>query len=143
MGAPVAPTLALPGPIPEPVEDTPEVAAAKVEFQAAYDEAAAAAAAAPDSRKKRSILTPAFAPSVASPLRFSYGFSTPLHYRTPFVYGAPTGLTYSAAYGAPLTYTAGAPAPLTYTAAAPAAVKDATLLRVVHNPGHATSYRVD
>ncbi|CAL4061170.1 unnamed protein product [Meganyctiphanes norvegica] len=44
--------LALAG--PEPVQDTPEVAAAKVEFQAAYDAAAAAAAAAPDARKKRS-----------------------------------------------------------------------------------------
>merc|ERR1719342_559468 len=32
----------------EPVQDTPEVAAAKIEFQAAYDAAAAAADAAPD-----------------------------------------------------------------------------------------------
>ncbi|XP_042223868.1 cuticle protein 6-like [Homarus americanus] len=47
--APVA--LAAPGPLPEPVQDTPEVAAAKVAFQAAYDEAAAAAAAAPDTSK--------------------------------------------------------------------------------------------
>merc|ERR1719341_1285222 len=38
----------------EPVQDTPEVAAAKVEFQALYEAAAAAAAAAPDARKKRS-----------------------------------------------------------------------------------------
>merc|ERR1719495_2389260 len=51
--APEAATLALPGPLPEPVQDTPEVAAAKVAHQQAFDEAAAAAAAAPDSRKKR------------------------------------------------------------------------------------------
>ncbi|XP_037778378.1 cuticle protein 6-like [Penaeus monodon] len=45
-----APLAALPGPIPEPVQDTPEVAAAKVAHQQAYDEAAAAAAAAPDTQ---------------------------------------------------------------------------------------------
>merc|ERR1712018_1054489 len=39
-------------PVPVAVEDTPEVAAAKAEFQAAFDEAAAAATAAAD-RKKR------------------------------------------------------------------------------------------
>ncbi|XP_068221009.1 cuticle protein 6-like [Palaemon carinicauda] len=50
--APEAPApLALPGPLPEPVQDTPEVAAAKVAFKAAFDEAAAAAEAAPDARK--------------------------------------------------------------------------------------------
>ncbi|XP_047496663.1 cuticle protein 19.8-like [Penaeus chinensis] len=68
--APVAaPLAALPGPIPEPVQDTPEVAAAKVAHQQAYDEAAAAAAAAPDTRKKRSVLA---APGlgVYSPLPF-------------------------------------------------------------------------
>ncbi|XP_064104024.1 cuticle protein 6-like [Macrobrachium nipponense] len=46
-----APLAALPGPLPEPVQDTPEVAAAKTAFRIAYDEAAAAAAAAPDARK--------------------------------------------------------------------------------------------
>ncbi|XP_042869348.1 cuticle protein 6-like [Penaeus japonicus] len=45
-----APLSALPGPLPEPVMDTPEVAAAKVAHQQAYDEAAAAAAAAPDTQ---------------------------------------------------------------------------------------------
>ncbi|XP_042869349.1 uncharacterized protein LOC122251443 [Penaeus japonicus] len=49
--APLAASLgALPGPLPEPVQDTPEVAAAKFAHQQAYDEAAAAAAAAPDTR---------------------------------------------------------------------------------------------
>ena len=42
--APVAPALAA----PEPVQDTPEVAAAKAAFKMAFDEAAAAAEAAPD-----------------------------------------------------------------------------------------------
>ncbi|XP_064103709.1 cuticle protein 7-like [Macrobrachium nipponense] len=42
---------AAPGPLPEPVQDTPEVSAAKAAFKVAYDEAAAAAAAAPDARK--------------------------------------------------------------------------------------------
>ncbi|XP_042869350.1 uncharacterized protein LOC122251444 [Penaeus japonicus] len=55
---PVAPDVplavslgALPGPLPEPVQDTPEVAAAKFAHQQAYNEAAAAAAAAPDTRR--------------------------------------------------------------------------------------------
>ncbi|XP_063584854.1 uncharacterized protein LOC134762398 [Penaeus indicus] len=118
----VAPVAVLPGPLPEPVQDTPEVAAAKVAHQQAYDEAAAAAAAAPDNdhdyRKKRSVLA---APGlgVYSPLRFSYGFTAPLHYG------------HHAAYGSPL-----------YHGAAHPAVYNAELLRVVNNPGHAVSYRV-
>lgn len=118
--APEAPRLAG----PEPVQDTPEVAAAKAEFQAAYDEAAAAAEAAPDARKKRSVVAPAVYP-YHHPLRFSYAFSAPLTYNYP-------ALHYSATYPAHTSY-----------AAAPATVRDATLLRVVHNPGHAVSYRVD
>ncbi|XP_069999321.1 cuticle protein 19.8 [Penaeus vannamei] len=137
-----APLAALPGPAPEPVDDTPEVAAAKAAHQQAYDEAAAAAAAAPDSRKKRSIVAPLTPFSgVYSPLRFSYGFTAPAF---PSVYSAgavPTLATYGA-HPAALTYTAAAPAGITYTAAAPAALKDAELLRIVHNPGHGTSYRV-
>ncbi|XP_042884103.1 cuticle protein 19.8-like [Penaeus japonicus] len=118
--APVAAPLALPGPLPEPVQDTPEVAAAKAAHQQAYDEAAAAAAAAPDHeyRRKRSVLA---APGlgVYAPLRFSYGFSAPLHYGHHAVYGAPL-----------------------HHAAAHPAVYNAELLRVVNNPGHAVSYRV-
>ncbi|XP_063584855.1 uncharacterized protein LOC134762399 [Penaeus indicus] len=140
--APEAAPLALPGPVPEVVEDTPEVAAAKAAHQQAFDEAAAAAAAAPDSRKKRSVVS-AFTPytGVYSPLRFSYGFSAPAF---PSVYSGaalPAFSTY-AAHPAAVTYAAAAPAAVTYTAAAPAAVKDAELLRIVHNPGHGTSYRV-
>ncbi|XP_037778365.1 cuticle protein 19.8-like [Penaeus monodon] len=137
--APVtAPLAALPGPLPEPVQDTPEVAAAKAAHQQAYDEAAAAAAAAPDTRKKRSVLAaPGF--GVYSPLRFSYGFSTPLHYAHSPTYASP--LHYTAAHPALTTYNA-AHVPTTYAAAAGPALRDAELLRVVHNPGHATSYRV-
>ncbi|XP_047491687.1 uncharacterized protein LOC125040929 [Penaeus chinensis] len=133
-----APLAALPGPLPEPVQDTPEVAAAKVAHQQAYDEAAAAAAAAPDTRKKRSVLAaPGF--GVYSPLRFSYGFSTPLHYAHPAAYASP--LHYTAAHPALTNYNA-AHVPTTFAAAAGPALHDAELLRVVHNPGHATSYRV-
>jgi len=48
--APDAPLAALPGPVPEPVQDTAEVVAAKLAHFQAYNEAAAAAAAAPDTR---------------------------------------------------------------------------------------------
>ncbi|XP_045597719.2 cuticle protein 19.8 [Procambarus clarkii] len=147
--APDAPPATL-GSLPEPVQDTAEVAAAKAAFKTAYDEAAAAAAAAPDTRKKRSISTiPAL--GAYSPLRFSYGFNAPLTYAHAPVIGSP--LTYTAAFPGLTTYNAapaiptytGAPA-LGYTAAvaAPAAaLRDAQLLRIVHNPGHAVSYRVD
>ncbi|XP_042882130.1 uncharacterized protein LOC122259406 isoform X1 [Penaeus japonicus] len=137
--APVAaPLAALPGPLPESVQDTPEVAAAKAAHQQAYDEAAAAAAAAPDTRRKRSVLA---APGlgVYSPLRFSYGFSTPLHYGHTAFHTSP--LHYTAAHPALTTYNA-AHVPTTYAAATGPALRDAELLRVVHNPGHATSYRV-
>ncbi|XP_066987507.1 uncharacterized protein [Macrobrachium rosenbergii] len=84
--APEAAPLALPGPLPEPVTDTPEVAAAKAAHQAAYDEAAADGEAAPD-RKKRSVLAAPFL-SAYSPLRgFSYGFSAPVTYGHPALYG--------------------------------------------------------
>ena len=136
--APDAPLAALPGPVPEPVQDTAEVVAAKLAHFQAYNEAAAAAAAAPDTRKKRSIRA---APGlgVYSPLRFSYGFSTHLHYAHPTTYASP--LHYTAAHPALTTYNA-VHVPTTYAAAAGPALRDAELLRVVHNPAHATSYRV-
>ncbi|XP_068221058.1 cuticle protein 19.8-like [Palaemon carinicauda] len=90
-GAPVAAPLAFAGPLPEPVKDTPEVAAAKAAHQAAYDEAAAAAAAAPE-RKKRSVLAvPAL--GAYSPRGFSYGYSAPLSYGYPAIYGPRHSLT--------------------------------------------------
>ncbi|XP_066938182.1 cuticle protein 19.8-like [Macrobrachium rosenbergii] len=152
---PVAPAAPEPAALaaPAPVADTPEVAAAKAAHEAAHSEAAAASAVAP-ARKKRAILT---VPGVGaiSPLRFSYGFSSPLAYSHPAVVGAP--LQYTAAVGAvpafaPYTaaaapaitaYTTGYPAVTAYNAAATAAPRDAALLRVVNNPNHAVSYRVD
>merc|ERR1719341_3056529 len=62
---------------PEPVQDTPEVVAAREEFLALYNEAAAAAAAAPDARKKRSVGSVAVH-SAVSPLGYSgihHGYS--------------------------------------------------------------------
>ncbi|MPC28792.1 Cuticle protein 6 [Portunus trituberculatus] len=153
--APEAPALAA----PEPVQDTPEVAAAKASFRSLLEEAAAtpeatsetvaepapeaaaetavepAAEDAAVSRKKRAVVVPATYPFHA-PLSFSYGYHTPLTYSA----GFPT--TYSAGFPALATYS-GIPAVTTYSAAAPATVKDASLLRVVNNPNHAVSYRVD
>ncbi|XP_042882341.1 uncharacterized protein LOC122259525 [Penaeus japonicus] len=135
---PVAPDTSVALALPQPVQDTPEVAAAKIAHQQAFDQAAAAAEAAPDTRKKRSVLA---APGlgVYSPLRFSYGFSTPLHYGHTAFHTSP--LHYTAAHPALTTYNA-AHVPTTYAAATGHALRDAELLRVVHNPGHATSYRV-
>ena len=83
------------------------------------------------SRNKRSVVVPSAFPYVA-PHRFN-PYSAPLIYSHPAV-------SYSAALPAVSTYS-GIP-PATY-AAAPAAVRDAILLRVVHNPAHTISYRVD
>ncbi|KAK7084350.1 hypothetical protein SK128_016381 [Halocaridina rubra] len=141
--APVAEPLALPGPLPEPVQDTPEVAEARAAFKIAFDEAAAAAAAAtPEtarSRRKRAI--------IPSPLRFSYGFSSPLTYNYPAVVRAsPLQYTATAASPAFATYAHGlpvaAPVPVTTYSAVAAAPRDAELLSVTNNPGHAVSYRV-
>lgn len=160
--APEAPeTPALIG--PEPVQDTPEVAAAKVTFRSLLEKAAAAPASEPVAeavsepvsedvavaRKKRAAVTPVAYP-YASPLRFSYGYSTPLTYSHPAVaYSAPfpavtpySGIPVTTYSGVPVTAFSGIPAVTTYSAAA-AAPRDATLLRVENNPGHAVSYRAD
>merc|ERR1712004_523863 len=106
------PTFNLVG--PAPVDDTPEVKAAKAEFQAAFDEAA--------SRAKRS--TPASTPILATaPL----GYAAP-HFAGAYPYAAPFGVApYSAA---------------AVVASAPAA-RDAQLTTIKLNPGHAVAYRVD
>ena len=64
-------------PVPVAVEDTPEVAAAKAEFQAAFDEAAAAAA----DRKKREAeeVAVAAAPAIAA-LPYPYAAGLNLAY---------------------------------------------------------------
>merc|ERR1712062_501116 len=125
------PTFNLVG--PAPVEDTPEVAAAKAEFQAAFDEAA--------SRAKRS--TPASTLPLAAapaPLLATAPLAAPLGYAA-YPYAAP----YAAApvVGAPaLPYAAPALAPAAVVASAPAA-RDAQLTTIKLNPGHAVAYRVD
>merc|ERR1711884_851746 len=123
------PTFNLVG--PAPVEDTPEVAAAKAEFQAAFDEAA--------SRAKRS--TPASTlPLAAAPAPLYAPLAAPLGYAA-YPYAAP----YAAApvVGAPaLPYAAPALAPAAVVASAPAA-RDAQLTTIKLNPGHAVAYRVD
>jgi len=92
---------------PAPVEDTPEVAAAKAEFQAKFDEAA--------NREKRS--TPA-ATEAIEPLKVVA--PAPVAIAAPFGYaGAYAPYTYAGAY-APYNYAgayAGAYAPYTYAGA--------------------------
>merc|ERR1712121_151746 len=113
--APVAPVYT--GVAPEPVQDTPEVCSAKA---AHLELLAAANAAAPaeeetSERKKRSTI--AVAPHGFPYHGFGYSFGYP-------AYG----------YAAPYAHAA------TYAAPAVAA-REATLPRVILNPGHAESYR--
>jgi len=113
-----APVFDLVGPVP--VEDTPEVAAAKAEFQAKFDEAA--------NREKRS--TPAnteaieplkvVAPApvaIAAPFGYA-GAYAPYHYAGAYA-GAYAPYTYAGAYAHPFAYTAGPLAPYALPAAAP------------------------
>ncbi|XP_045034244.1 cuticle protein 7 isoform X2 [Daphnia magna] len=123
---PVAPVANLVAPVP--VQDTPEVAAAKAQFAIKYAEAKAAAtpAAAPV-RAKRQILSYG-----AAPFAYNYpGYNYPGHNYPGYNYG------YAAA---PFAYNFAAPAAV----AAPAVpVRDATLTKTVLTPGHAVAYRVD
>lgn len=125
---PVAPVANNAAPIfnlvgPAPVEDTPEVAAAKAEFKAAFDAAEAAAAAAPESRRKRQAILP-------------YPYANGL-----LGAAAPAQIVANIAPAAPVA----APA-LAYAGAAPIAApaaREAVLTTVKLNPGHAVFYRVD
>merc|ERR1712236_2335 len=156
-------------PLPVAVEDTPEVAAAKAEFAAAYDAAAAAAAAAPEEpaaeeRKRRDAdeepAVVAAAPAVLPyPYAGAYGVGAGLfggvYAAAPgaivanIAHAAPTVAALpAAAVAAPLAATyAGLPA--TYAGlpvAAPLAAapsREAVLTTVKLNPGHAIYYRVD
>ena len=134
--APAAPEVApLEQPIfnlvgPAPVEDTPEVAAAKAEFQAAFDAAA--------NREKRS--TPAATAPLAAPAPLLA--TAPLTYAAPHFAGYPyAGLPLAAA---PVAAAPALPyaAPAAVVASAPA-VRDAQLTTIKLNPGHAVAYRVD
>lgn len=118
---PVAPTAPpAPAPValvaPLPVEDTPEVKAAKEAHAKAISEAKSRNAEAdkPQSRRKRGILA-------AAPLAIAHPAVLP------------------AAVHAPIAYSAIHPAAVV---AAPL-VREATLTKVHNNPGHAVSYRVD
>merc|ERR1712142_939935 len=99
---------------PAPVEDTPEVAAAKAEFQAKFDEIA--------SREKRST------PAATAPLApFAPAAYAPYHF----------------APAAPVAYAAGpVPAPVP-TVVPSAGAREAILTKAQLNPGHAVAYRVD
>jgi len=151
-------------PLPVAVEDTPEVAAAKAEFAAAYDAAAAAAAAAPEEpaaeeRKRRDAdeepAVVAAAPAVLPyPYAGAYGVGAGLfggvYAAAPgaivanIAHAAPTVAALpAAAAAAPLAATY-AVLPATYAGlpvAAPS--REAVLTTVKLNPGHAISYRVD
>jgi hypothetical protein len=119
--------------LPAPVQDTPEVAAAKVEHAKAWS-AALAAAESSGSRKKRQVF------AYGAPLAHPFGYSAlPLaHSALPLAHSA-----------LPLAYSAHPYAVTPYAAvhALPAVpstpVREATLSKTVHNPGHAVSYRVD
>jgi len=153
---PVAPVhVAAPLAAPLPVADTPEVHAAKVAHAAAHAEARARAHLL---RKKRGIVAPAIATYAAHTPAATHltGFAAPLatYAAAPFVHHAAPAVHYAAApaLAAPVAYAA---APAVHYAAAPAlaapvayaapaaAVRVAELTRIVNNPGHAVSYRVD
>jgi len=105
---------------PAPVEDTPEVAAAKAEHAEAHAAAKAAAAAAPEERKRREAaeVVPAAVPAL--------------------------GFPYPYAFGAGAVLPAAAPAAvLPYNAVSAPASREAVLTTIKLNPGHATFYRVD
>ena len=144
---PETPALVGPEPVvytgvaPEPVQDTPEVAAAKAEHLAALEEA--------KSRSTRSV-----------PVAATYATGLPLAYNNLALNGYPwtgayagayaTPLAYSGALAAPLAYNTPLAAPLAYATPAAAAVvpsvpaaRKATLTTIKLNPGHAVAYRVD
>jgi hypothetical protein len=153
-------------PIPVAVEDTPEVAAAKAEFQAAFDAAAAAAEAAPEEpaaveaaaepaaeRRRRAAEEAAAAPVLAATPLLAAGLPYP--YAAGVLAAAPADIVANIAHATPITAPAvayaglpglayaGAPA-LAYAGAPLAApAREAVLTTVKLNPGHAIAYRVD
>jgi len=120
---------------PAPVEDTPEVAAAKAEFQAKFDEVA--------SRSKRS--TPAAtAPLTVAPFApYTYGAAP--FYAGAYAHGAYAPAAYAPYNLAPAAQVAYATAPAPAAAVVPSlpAAREAILTKVQLNPGHAVAYRVD
>jgi len=157
---PVAPVHA--AALPAPVADTPEVAHAKAAHFAAHAEAKARS----HLRKKRGLIAaplaapaltysalaaPALTYAAASPaLHYSAVHAPALHYS-----GVHAPALHYSAVAAPAVHHYAAPAvaahhAVAYTAAAPAvvaapthALRVAELTKIVNNPGHAVSYRVD
>jgi len=147
------------GVAPAPVEDTAEVAAAKAEFFAAFEEAA--------SREKRSVIPadtailPAAAPLPALPYAGPYlggyaGYAGLPYAGLPYAgyagaYAAPAFAAPALAAPAIAAPAIAAPAIAAPAYAAPAAAvvasepatRDAVLTKVLLNPGHAVAYRVD
>jgi len=134
------------GVAPEPVQDTPEVAAAKAEHLALL-EAANADRKRRDADEEAVVAAPAIA---ALPYPYAAGLNLaslpvaglPLNYAG--VAGVPA-LTYAAApaVAAPVATVAAAPAIAAPVAYAGAPSREATLTTIKLNPGHATFYRVD
>jgi len=137
---PVAPQVSVHSPI-----DTPEVQIAKQQHFAAVAEAQTRAG-----RKKRGIIysgVPAIhSTAVVAPHHLTYA-SSPVAYSSQVIQ-SPHGFSSHSVVQHPgaVTYTAGAH-PIAYTAGAHpitySAVRPATLTKVINNPGHALSYRVD
>ncbi|CAL8114188.1 unnamed protein product [Orchesella dallaii] len=130
---------------PEPVQDTPEVVEAKAAHAKAIAEAVArnaeaekadaaeepAAADKPQSRRKRGILAAAAPIALAAPAVHTVQVAAPIQ-------------TIQVAAPIQTVQVAAAPA-LTYSSIVHAAqpVRQATLTKIVNNPLHAVSYRVD
>lgn len=135
---PVAPTADLAQPVfnlagPAPVVDTPEVAAAKAEFQAAFDEAAA--------RAKRSTPAATAPLTIPAPVAYAPYAAAPLAY-APYAAAPIAAAPYAAAPYAAAPIAAPIAAPYSVVASAPATA-EGTLTTIKLNPGHAVAYRVD
>jgi hypothetical protein len=126
---PVAPSVAIAGPI-----DTPEVQAAKAQHAAAHADALIRSG-----RRKRGLV---YSSAVAAPA-WNYAYSAPVYSHAvaapAVVAAAPVVRT---AVAAPAATVLAAPVAHHTVAVAPA-VRAATLTKVVNTPGHAVSYRVD
>jgi len=146
VAAAAAPVVPLEAPVfnlvgPDPVQDTPEVAAAKAAHAEALAAAEAAAAAAPEERKRRDadeVVAAAAVPALGLPYPYAFGAAA-------FPAAAFPAATFPAA-ALPAAALPAAPLPaaaLPYNAVSAPASREATLTTIKLNPGHATFYRVD
>jgi len=123
---PVGPAVPVVAPLlaPAPVQDTPEVAAAKAEHMKAVEDAKIRNAEADKKDAEEAKETPAPAENKDTEEKKER------RKRQVIAYSAPTAIAYSHVL------------PATPIVAAPA-VRTATLTKVINTPGHAVSYRVD